>query len=75
LITGGGDGWYRASTVTSAEIYDAETGAFRTAGRMTTSRSGHAATVLPDGSVLISGGIQYWPARTLATAEIYDPNG
>jgi hypothetical protein len=33
----------------------------------------HTATLLKNGSVLVTGGFQTWPLRTLATAELYVP--
>lgn len=45
--------------------------AFATAPAMGTPRSGHTATLLPDGKVLVAGGFD--GAAYLSTAEIYDP--
>jgi hypothetical protein len=75
LIAGGGDGWYGAATLAGAEIYDSESGTFRDAGSMSAMRSGHTATRLLDGRVLLVGGFQYWPARVLASAEVFEPDG
>jgi len=52
----------------SAEIYDPGTGTFAATGNMTTARSGHNATLLPNGKVLIAGGAGG------NSAELYDPN-
>lgn len=52
----------------SAEIYDAVTGAFTPAGSMTTSRNNLTATALLDGRVLLAGGFP-----NAATAELFDP--
>jgi hypothetical protein len=55
----------------SAELYAPTTGSFRPTGGMRTERSGHTATLLPGGRVLIAGG---WDRDgVLATAELYDP--
>ena len=57
----------------SAELYDPSTGTFTATGNMTTPRSQHTATLLPDGRVLIIGAR---PGAALGAlgAELYDPS-
>jgi hypothetical protein len=56
----------------SAELFDPVTGGFSETGTMTTPRGGHEATLLPNGKVLITGGMD-GRHNLLASAEIYDP--
>src|SRR5439155_16840920 len=63
-------------TTKSAELYDPATGTFTLVGDMITDRDSHTATLLPNGKVLIAGGVQ----RTvngntffLHSAELFDP--
>ena len=64
----------------SAELFNPSTGTFTATGSMTVSRTGHTATLLPDGRVLIAGGVQDFGPGTVpiprsrgASAELYDP--
>ena len=64
-------------TLASAELYDPSTGMFTPAGDMTTPRSNHTATLLPNGRVLITGGNSEYKQNcncTLGSAELYDPS-
>lgn len=62
------------SCVKSAEIYDPETRTFSSAGPMVDARCGHAAALLADGRVLVTGGgAVYGDPNSHASAEIYDP--
>ena len=66
LVAGGGYGCCDDFTdLSSAELYDPATGTFSPTGSMTETLSGHIATLLKDGRVLMVGGD--------STAEIYDP--
>ena len=62
-------------SVSSAEIFDPNTGKFTDAGSMTTARASHTATLLLDGRVLMAGGIDMTTttADELDSAELYQP--
>jgi hypothetical protein len=72
LIAGGYDtGATQLSDPSPAELYDPATGKFTATGSLAQPRSGHTATLLADGEVLIAGGSGM--GAILATAELYDP--
>src|SRR5215475_14462627 len=70
----------RRSRTASAELYDPATGTFIPAGKMIAARSNHTSTLLPDGRVLIAGGVAVdyvygvSDASDWASAELYDPS-
>jgi hypothetical protein len=65
-------GWSPQDLNHSADIYDPAKGGFAATGKLNTPRSGHTATLLPDGTVLVCGGLA--PEGTLlSSAEIYHP--
>ena len=79
LLTGGlpatGSDVYATAT---SEIFNPATGGFTASGSMASPRTGHTATRLPDGKVLIAGGRNStcWyscPELTWASAELFDP--
>ena len=79
LLTGGlpvvGSDIYATAT---SELFNPATGGFTASGAMGTPRTGHTATRLPDGKILIAGGrnstcLYSCPERIWASAELYDP--
>ena len=73
LITGGNvfEGYPTGLPATpSAELYDAAVGQFTATGDMSAPRTGHTASLLQDGRVLIFGGT----ASDTPSAEFYDPD-
>jgi len=66
----------------SAELYDPVAGSFAITGSMLNPRVGHAAVLLPDGEVLITGGLGSAPRDcedvggpfAQSSAELYDPS-
>jgi len=58
--------------IDTAELYDPATGTWSLTGSLNTMRKDHAATLLLNGMVLVSGGALAHKGA-LATAELYDP--
>ena len=73
LVVGGLDreGHEKRAPLATAEIYDPTTDSFTSTGPMTAGRFFHAATLLENGMVLVTGGLN--ETGPLATAEIYNP--
>jgi fibronectin type 3 domain-containing protein len=57
---------------TSAEIYDPVTGIWSSTGSLDIGRSEYTATLLPNGTVLVAGGLNN-PIGRINSVEIYDP--
>src|SRR5438309_850741 len=55
----------------AAELYDPSTDLWTPTGPMTTARTGHGATLLPNGKVLVEGGFD--SGTVTASAELYNP--
>ena len=74
LVAGGLNSGQGGTYLASAEVYDPVANAWRPAAPMAGPRGGHTATLLPDGRVLMVGGLSSSQAGAqLATAEVYDP--
>ena len=74
LIAGGFGVLNKNSTITNtAELFDPASETFTELPPMTATRGFHKATLLPDGRVLVVGGIAS-DATNLNTAELFDPN-
>jgi N-acetylneuraminic acid mutarotase len=76
LIAGGIAGVYPHEHVTNAaELYDPSVGASVSTGSMKTARFGHAATLLPNGQVVVAGGLGTSQKGEifLKSAELYTP--
>ena len=67
LVVGGGSADPEDVGLKTAELFDPAAGRWRPTLSLATPRAGHAATLLRDGTVLVTGGL------TQATAELYDP--
>ena len=81
LIVGGEGGGGEPPVVRTAELFDSlgglGLGAFHTAADMGSLRSGHSATVLTDGRVLVTGGVScraICPPTPFSSAELWTPS-
>jgi hypothetical protein len=71
LLVGGNCNFQNTKCNPEAETYDPASNTFHLTGPMRETRALHSALLLPDGRVLISGGVSQLQLRS--SAEIYDP--
>ena len=69
LVAGGKGSLF--NYLASAELYDPASGTWAATGSLVAGRYYHTATLLPNGKVLVAGGIGN--TGLLASAELYDP--
>jgi hypothetical protein len=73
LVAGGySGGWSVCNDLTSAELYDSSAGKWLPTGDMTVPRHYHTATLLPNGQVLVAGGLDC-EGNIFSSAELYTP--
>ncbi len=64
-----------SNVLASAELYDPATGNWTATGSLNIKRAYHTAALLPNGKVLIAGGINGLAVNgCLSSAELYDPS-
>ena len=80
LIVGGPVGGEGSDAANRAQLYDPDTGVRSSTGDLKTARFHHSAILLPDGKVLVAGGVGYidsggvTKAVSLGSSELYDPD-
>ena len=80
LIAGGEVGDSGMGGRPSAELYDPTFGTFTTVGAATAAKPEHTATLLPNGNVLIAGGVGFYGGDevgtlfSFASAQLFDPS-
>jgi hypothetical protein len=73
LVVGGETNGNPSTPLASAELFNPTGGTWATTGSLTTARTGHTATLLSTGKVLVTGGRN--GAGANASPELYDPAG
>jgi len=74
MAAGGCDGgWEVCNLLQTAELYDPGSAAWFPTGSLNFARSSHFANLLPDGTLLVSGGYDPNSNQAISTAELYIP--
>src|SRR5262249_51090499 len=74
LVVGGADGVFLFISRRWEELYDPATGTWMSTGDLNDFRAAHTATLLPNGKVLVVGGVDADEGGPIhRSAEIYDP--
>jgi N-acetylneuraminic acid mutarotase len=74
LVVGGTSTDIFLGSLSSAELYDSQTGTWSTTGSMASARSGHTATFLDSSKVLVVGGTTSIASGVaVSSAELYNP--
>ena len=71
LVAGGADG--TGASLRQSAVYDLADGTWSAPVLLGTARQMHTLTLLPDGKVLVTGGVSAAAGTPLKTAEIFDP--
>ena len=73
IVTGGVTGEQGDLSIASAEVFDSRAATWTTVGSMGTPRTGHTATALEDGRILVAGGetVRRGSRRSLTSAEMF----
>lgn len=72
LVAGGYNGSFGIGALVDSELYDPVNEIWTTTGQMNVARESHSATLLPNGTVLVTGGNGNGIAGS-SSVEIYDP--
>lgn len=74
IVSGGAGGENGDISLPSVEVFDSRAASWSTVGAMGTTRTGHTATALDDGRVLVAGGetVRRGERRSLTSGEIFE---
>lgn len=74
IVSGGAGGDNGDVSLASVEVFDSRAAAWTTVGAMGTTRTGHSASALDDGRVLVAGGesVRRGERRSLGSGEVFD---